>query len=97
MTGIGNLDQASAEAGAAVASAQRVVDLANDRYTGGLATYLDVVTAQQALLGNERQQVQIRGQQMLVAVFLVKALGGGWQNAGASLEGDARPTDSAMR
>jgi outer membrane protein TolC len=97
MTGIGNLDRASTEAGAAVASAQRVVDLANDRYTGGLATYLDVVTAQQALLGNERQQVQIRGQQMLVAVFLVKALGGGWQNAGAPLEGDARPTDSAMR
>jgi NodT family efflux transporter outer membrane factor (OMF) lipoprotein len=83
MTGIGNLDRASAEAGAAVASAQRVIDLANDRYTGGLATYLDVVTAQQALLGNERQQVQIRGQQMLVAVFLVKALGGGWQNTGA--------------
>jgi NodT family efflux transporter outer membrane factor (OMF) lipoprotein len=83
MTGISNLDRASMEARASVASAQRVVDLANDRYTGGLATYLDVVTAQQALLANERQQVQIRGQQMLVAVYLVKALGGGWQ-AGAS-------------
>jgi NodT family efflux transporter outer membrane factor (OMF) lipoprotein len=79
MTGIGNLDRAATEAGAAVTSAQRVVDLANDRYTGGLATYLDVVTAQQALLANERQQVQIHGQQMLVAVYLVKALGGGWQ------------------
>ena len=78
MTGIGNLERASAEAGAAVTSAQRVVDLANDRYTGGLATYLDVVTAQQALLANQRQQAQIRGQQMLVAVYLVKALGGGW-------------------
>ena len=79
MSGIGNLERAAAESGAAVASAQRVVDLANDRYTGGLATYLDVVTAQQALLANERQQAQIRGQQMLVAVYLVKALGGGWQ------------------
>jgi len=79
MTGIANLERASAEAGAAVTSAQRVVDLANDRYTGGLATYLDVVTAQQALLANQRQQAQIRGQQMLVAVYLVKALGGGWQ------------------
>jgi len=82
MTGIGNLERASAEADAAVASAQRVVDLANDRYTGGLANYLDVVSAQQALLANERLQAQIRGQQMLVAVFLVKALGGGWQNTG---------------
>jgi len=80
MTGIGNLERAAAESGAAVTSAQRVVDLANDRYTGGLATYLDVVTAQQALLTNERQQVQISGQQMLTAVFLVKALGGVWED-----------------
>ncbi len=81
MTGLANLERAAAEAAAAVHSAQRVVDLANDRYTGGLANYLDVVTAQQALLANERQQVQINGQQMLVAVYLIKALGGGWENA----------------
>jgi NodT family efflux transporter outer membrane factor (OMF) lipoprotein len=95
MTGISNLERAAAEAGAAVASAQRVVDLANDRYTGGLATYLDVVTAQQALLANERQQVQISGQQMLVAVFLVKALGGGWQNGGAPLAQSSRPAGNS--
>jgi NodT family efflux transporter outer membrane factor (OMF) lipoprotein len=97
MTGISNLDRASSEAGAAVASAQRVVDLANDRYTGGLATYLDVVTAQQALLANERQQVQIRGQQMLVAVYLVKALGGGWTGAGGPLAQGAEPSAAATR
>jgi len=62
-----------------VHSAQRVLDLANDRYTGGLDTYLDVITAQQALLSNQRQSVQIRGQQMLTSVYLVKALGGGWE------------------
>ncbi len=79
MTGLANLDRAAAEAAAAVASAQRVVDVANDRYTGGLTTYLDVINAQQTLLANQRQQVQIHGQQMLAAVFLIKALGGGWQ------------------
>jgi NodT family efflux transporter outer membrane factor (OMF) lipoprotein len=79
MTGTAHLARAATEAGAAVHSAQRVVDLASDRYAGGLATYLDVVTAEQALLANQRQQVQINGQQMLVAVFLVKALGGRWQ------------------
>ncbi len=83
MTGISNLERAAAESGAAVNSARRVFDLANDRYTGGLATYLDVVTAQQALLSNERQQVQIGGQQMLMAVFLVKALGGVWEGGPA--------------
>jgi NodT family efflux transporter outer membrane factor (OMF) lipoprotein len=95
MTGIGNLERAAAESGAAVASAQRVVDLANDRYTGGLATYLDVVTAQQALLTNERQRVQIGGQQMLVAVFLVKALGGGWSDGTAPLAQGTTPGNAS--
>lgn len=81
LTGYSNLARAAGEARSAVASAQRVADLANDRYAGGLANYLDVITAQQALLANQRQEVQINGQQMLVAVFLVKALGGIWPNA----------------
>lgn len=79
LSGSANLGRAASEASASVHSAQRVVDLANDRYAGGLATYLDVVTAEQALLANQRLQVQINGQQMLTAVYLVKALGGGWQ------------------
>ena len=33
----------------------RVLDLATARYEGGVATYLDVITAQQALLNAERQ------------------------------------------
>jgi outer membrane protein, multidrug efflux system len=85
LSGSTNLARAAAESLAAVNSAQRIVDIANDRYTGGLATYLDVVTAQQSLLANQRQQVQINGQQMLVAVYLVKALGGDWQSAQAAI------------
>lgn len=77
--GMAMLDRAGQQAEAGVRSAQRVLELANDRYSGGLDTYLDVITAQQALLANQRQAVQIHGQQMLTAVFLVKALGGGWQ------------------
>jgi outer membrane protein TolC len=41
-------------------------------------TYLEMITAQQVLLGNQRQAVQVRGQQFATAVFLVKALGGTW-------------------
>ena len=62
----------------AVASARRVLDLANARYEGGVATYLDVITAQQALLNSERQAAQLHGQRLLTSVFLVKALGGDW-------------------
>lgn len=79
LTGLETLARASAEAQKAVASSQRALDLANDRYAGGLVTYLDVVTAQGIVLTNQRQAVQIRGQQLVTAVYLVKALGGGWQ------------------
>jgi len=68
-----------AQARLAEQSAQRVLQLATDRYEGGVATSLDVITAQQALLASQRQAAQLLGQRLLVAVFLVKALGGDWQ------------------
>lgn len=83
LVGLGTLARASTEATASVTSAQRVLDLANDRYSGGVATYLDVITAQQALLTNQRLAAQIQGQQMVTAVYLVKALGGGWSSVSA--------------
>jgi len=62
----------------AVASSRRQLDIANDRYIGGLASYLDVVSAQQNLLNNEQQAAIIQGQRLITTVLLVKALGGGW-------------------
>lgn len=62
----------------AVASAQHSLDLSMNRYTGGLVTYLEVVTAQSAALANERTAVDIQRRRMDASVLLVKALGGGW-------------------
>lgn len=73
------LASAQAQSQAASASAQRVLDIAQDRYAGGLSTYLDVVTAQQNVLSNQRLSSQLRGQQLQATAYLVKALGGGWQ------------------
>jgi outer membrane protein, multidrug efflux system len=78
ITGLSVLDEASKEAHAAVDDAQRLLSLANDRYSGGLVAYLNVISAQQSLLTSQRQEVQIHGQQMAFSVALVKALGGGW-------------------
>ncbi|NML44195.1 efflux transporter outer membrane subunit [Ramlibacter sp. G-1-2-2] len=78
ITGSASLDRALAQARLAEASARKVLQLATDRYEGGAATSLDVITAQQALLNAQRQVAQLLGQRMLVAVFLVKALGGDW-------------------
>lgn len=80
ITGLTSLERAAAQADASVQSAQRAFDIADERYKGGVAVYLDVLTAQQTLLGNRRQAVQIHGQQFLTSVYLIKALGGGWQD-----------------
>jgi multidrug efflux system outer membrane protein len=79
ITGLSTLDRAATHADASVQSAQRAFDIASDSYKGGIATYLDLITAQQTLLADQRQAVQIRGQQFTTAVYLVKALGGGWR------------------
>ncbi len=78
ISGSAALDRALAQAQLATASAERVLQLATDRYEGGVATSLDVITAQQSLLTSQRQAAQLLGQRLLVAVFLVKALGGDW-------------------
>lgn len=77
ITGLASLDRAVTQADASVSSAQVAFDIATDRYKGGVDTYLEMITAQQVLLGNQRQAVQVRGQQFATAVYLVKALGGG--------------------
>lgn len=81
ITGLATLESASAQAQVAIASARHVLDLATSRYEGGVTTYLDVITAQQALLNSERLAAQLQGQRLVTSVFLVKALGGDCQGA----------------
>jgi NodT family efflux transporter outer membrane factor (OMF) lipoprotein len=81
LTGLTELSQASTTQNAAVADSQRALQIANNRYVGGVTSYLDVVTAQSTLLVNQRLATQLMGQQMVTEVYLVKALGGGWDAA----------------
>jgi NodT family efflux transporter outer membrane factor (OMF) lipoprotein len=78
VTGLGVLGQAQQLQQKAVDSAKRTLDISTDRYTGGLVSYLDVVTAQQNLLSNQQELAVIQGQRLVTSVLLVKALGGGW-------------------
>jgi outer membrane protein, multidrug efflux system len=78
LSGLTQLAQAAATQNSAVADAQRALEIANNRYVGGVTTYLDVITAQSTLLTNQRLATQLLGQQMVTEVALVKALGGGW-------------------
>ena len=78
LSGLALLDQAAKTQQAAVTDSRRALELANNRYVGGLTTYLDVITAQSTLLSNERLATQLLGEQMTTSVYLVKALGGAW-------------------
>jgi NodT family efflux transporter outer membrane factor (OMF) lipoprotein len=65
----------------AVQSAQRSLDLSNTRYEGGVTSYLEVITAQNASLSDEVTAVNILGRRMASAVLLIEALGGGWDRS----------------
>ena len=78
ISNLSTLSQALATQGSAVEDARRALAIANNRYIGGVTSYLDVITAQTTLLTSERLETQLLGQQMVSSVYLVKALGGGW-------------------
>lgn len=75
------LNQESAANQAAVADAQRSLQISTHRYTGGVTTYLEVLTAQTALLTNQRTQDDIATRQFVSSVQLIRALGGGWDTS----------------
>jgi outer membrane protein, multidrug efflux system len=78
ISNLSTLSQALSTQGAAVEDARRALEIANNRYVGGVTAYLDVITAQTTLLASQRLETQLLGQQMVSSVYLVKALGGGW-------------------
>jgi NodT family efflux transporter outer membrane factor (OMF) lipoprotein len=62
----------------AVVAARRSVELADIRYRQGVATYLDVVTAQSAALTAEQAAIQLNTRRLQASVNLTRALGGAW-------------------
>ncbi len=75
------LEQETQQQEKAVASSARYLDLAVTRYKLGIDGYLNVITAQTALLANRQTLVGLRTQQMTACVQLIEALGGGWDTS----------------
>jgi NodT family efflux transporter outer membrane factor (OMF) lipoprotein len=61
-----------------VQSARRALELTLNQYKAGVASYLNVITAQTTAYTNERAAVTVLGRRLTAAVGLIKALGGGW-------------------
>jgi len=97
LAGLAVLDDASKAQAAAVTDSRKALDIATNRYVGGLVSYLDVVTAQQTLLSNERLAAQLEGQRLTASVLLVKALGGGWDSASLAALHVDHPAKQALQ
>jgi NodT family efflux transporter outer membrane factor (OMF) lipoprotein len=54
--------------------------IANNRYKGGLATYLDVLTAEDALIASRRAVASLETRAFALDVSLTRALGGGFRS-----------------
>jgi hydrophobe/amphiphile efflux-1 (HAE1) family protein/NodT family efflux transporter outer membrane factor (OMF) lipoprotein len=78
LAGIHHLSNQAVAQNRAVTNSRRAADLATQRYRSGLVSYLEVVDASREALQAERGSAQLTGQRLVVAVQLIKALGGGW-------------------
>lgn len=79
------LQQAAQER--AVDAASRVTLLSDVRYRNGLVSQLELLDAQRVELRNRRQALQVRSVQFQSTVGLIRALGGGWGEGGATVVG----------
>jgi multidrug efflux system outer membrane protein len=62
----------------AVEALREALRIARVRYVGGLATYLEVLDAQQQLFPAELDLARTRRDELIAVVALYRALGGGW-------------------
>jgi multidrug efflux system outer membrane protein len=78
------LGEARLELEDAVDALRDAAGLARSRYDTGLATYLEILNADQQLFDQEIQLAQTRGEEVRAFVELYRALGGGWREEAAA-------------
>ncbi|MGN6701927.1 MAG: TolC family protein, partial [Burkholderiaceae bacterium] len=79
------LEQEAATQAEALRLARESVTLTLNQYRAGTVSYLDVVNVQTAALTAERTAVDLLDRRLAASVLLVKALGGGWEEAAGSV------------
>jgi len=78
LSGLRIMEQESTAEQKAVVSAQHSLDVSNQRYKGGVTSYLEVLTAEATLIQNQRTALDLETRQFVSSVGLVRSLGGGW-------------------
>ena len=69
----------------AQATAQEAYDLALLRYREGIGNYLQVLSAEAPLLAQQGLDADLRSRELALAISLVRALGGGFDQAALSV------------
>jgi NodT family efflux transporter outer membrane factor (OMF) lipoprotein len=82
LVAIRQLDREQKSQGAAVMSAQKALDIAQNQYMHGTVSYLNVVTAQATLLNAQVTYNTILSRRLVAHAVLLKAMGGNWINQG---------------
>jgi multidrug efflux system outer membrane protein len=92
LTALAKLAEAETGQSTAVRGLEDAVVHATDRYRQGLASYYEVLEAQQQLYPAQNTLAEIRANRLVAYVQLYKALGGGWNLGDAEWAGEAAPT-----
>ncbi len=78
----------------AVVANEHALDLAQQRYTQGIATYIDVLNAQQSVLSTQSSYQNSTAAVSTDLVALYLALGGGWEDTFPTPSNEAEPNAS---
>jgi len=89
LTALGKLSEAETGQDRAVTALAEAVVHASERYRHGLASYYEVLEAQQQLYPAQNTLAQIRRNRLVTHVRLYKALGGGWSLTDTQWSGQA--------
>ena len=81
LVAIRRLDQENKTQTASTEAAVRALYQANQRYQGGIATFLDVVVTENQALQSKLMLINIHTRRQVASVQLIKALGGGWSDS----------------
>lgn len=96
LTLLSALTDESKEMDEAVADTRHALDIAMNRYREGIASYLEVVTAQTTAQQVQLEELNLRRRRLQASVNLIRALGGGWNAGQAQAQGDAGNKDSQV-
>jgi NodT family efflux transporter outer membrane factor (OMF) lipoprotein len=84
MSSLRSVDAQRIQLDSALANASVAHALALERYRAGVGSYLQVLAAEGPLLEHKSQQANLRAQELELSIRLIRALGGGFEDAAAA-------------